>query len=444
MGSGLGNGWLAAIHPEDVKTVEAMLINAIHRQNAFTHEYRLKGKDGQYRWMINSGAPKYNNDGTRDGFIGCVVNIEKRKLAEKAVLDNEKRFRQLADSMPQIVWTANPDGYTDYYNRQWYSIMGAEEIYGDESFVSLLHPDDRERALKEWHSVVASGNSYQVEYRFYVQQPAPGYRWFLARALPIKDESGQIVKWYGTCTDIDDVKRIEQSLRESEQRFRTVADSAPVLVWMSGTDKACFFFNKGWLDFTGRTAEQEMGNGWAEGVHPDDLAGCLKIYTESFDKREEFEMEYRLRRADGTYRWVLDHGIPRYAADGMFLGYIGSCIDIQVQKEQNDELEKRVRERTNEIIQKSEELRHQNEFIQTILDSSVDIIAVVDKDMRYILINNKCQEVYGKTKEEMLGKKMTDIFPATQNSITYKGILEAGGAPARDPRLCHADHAVGR
>jgi two-component system sensor kinase FixL len=120
----------------------------------------------------------------------------------------------------------------------------------------------------------------------------------------------------------------DTKLRESEERFRIVADAAPVLIWMSGVDKLCTFFNKTWLQFTGRSLEQEMGNGWAENVHPDDFQSCLKTYVEAFDARQRFVMQYRLRRHDGEYRWISDNGVPRYDAQKNFAGYIGSCLDI--------------------------------------------------------------------------------------------------------------------
>jgi PAS domain S-box-containing protein len=127
---------------------------------------------------------------------------------------------------------------------------------------------------------------------------------------------------------VQERNRIERTLRTSEARFRSMADTTPVMIWMSGTDKLCMFLNKGWLDFTGRSMEQELGNGWTHGVHPDDAERCTAVYSGAFDQRREFMMEYRLRRRDGQYRWVVDSGAPHFAADGTFVGYIGSCIDI--------------------------------------------------------------------------------------------------------------------
>jgi two-component system, cell cycle sensor histidine kinase and response regulator CckA len=117
-------------------------------------------------------------------------------------------------------------------------------------------------------------------------------------------------------------------LRESEERFRTMADAAPVMIWTSGPDKRCTFVNNVWLEFTGRSLEEELGTSWEQGVHPDDLERCKATYSSSFDERRGFQMEYRLRRGDGEYRWVLDRGVPRLALGGAFLGYIGSCLDI--------------------------------------------------------------------------------------------------------------------
>src|SRR5262249_50977556 len=138
--------------------------------------------------------------------------------------------------------------------------------------------------------------------------------------------------------DITERMRAEAELRESEERFRLMADSAPMMLWMSGVDKLCTFFNRGWLEFTGRTLEQELGEGWRENVHPGDLKGWLKTYTEAFDARRKFQIEYRLRRADGEYGYVLDTGVPRFDSTGAFVGYIGSCLDITEFKQQQDHI----------------------------------------------------------------------------------------------------------
>jgi PAS domain S-box-containing protein len=142
-----------------------------------------------------------------------------------------------------------------------------------------------------------------------------------------------------------------------ERRFRLLADHAPVMIWRADPTKACDFFNKPWLEFTGRELAQELGSGWAEGVHPQDLDRCLEIYTRAFDAREEFSMSYRLRRHDGEYRWLLDNGRPYYAHDGAFAGYFGSCIDITDMKRALDdkdvllgELQHRVRNNMQLIV----------------------------------------------------------------------------------------------
>ncbi len=129
-----------------------------------------------------------------------------------------------------------------------------------------------------------------------------------------------------------------------DSRFCEVMDAAPVMIWVSGTDKLCVWFNRPWLSFTGRSMAQELGNGWAEGVHPEDFDRCLEIYTDHFEIRKEFRVQYRLRTGDGTYRWIDDTGIPRCARDGTFLGYIGSCTDIHELRETQDKLHDRILE----------------------------------------------------------------------------------------------------
>jgi PAS domain S-box-containing protein len=179
---------------------------------------------------------------------------------------------------------------------------------------------------------------------------------------------------------------MERALRESEARFRTVADSAPVLIWMSDVDRLCTFVNKPWLDFTGRAAAEEMGNGWIEGVHPDDVDRRLKAYIEAFDARQPFVLQYRLRRHDGEYRWVSDDGVPRYDAHGTFAGYVGSCSDI------------------------TERLRAEEKFRQ-VFEAAPNAMIMVDGDGRIVLVNGQVEKVFGYAREGLIGVPIERLIP---------------------------------
>ncbi len=173
-------------------------------------------------------------------------------------------------------------------------------------------------------------------------------------------------------------KRAEAALGESEKRFRIMADTAPVMIWTSGPGKLCNYFNQPWLDFTGRTLEQELGNGWAEGVHPDDLQQCLNTYVTAFEARQDLRMDYRLRRFDGEYRWILDIAAPRFTTDGSFVGYIGSCIDITDRKRAEAEREQLL-EREQAARAASEAARAAAEAASRIKD---DFLATLSHELR--------------------------------------------------------------
>jgi PAS domain S-box-containing protein len=231
----------------------------------------------------------------------------------------------------------------------------AAEVLGRRAFD--VFPFLVEEGIDRCYYDALEGTPSTVRHGRFVVAETGRHGLFDARYAPLHDEDGAVVGGVGIVRDVTAEGDAEERLRETESRFRNMADAAPVLLWMSDVDAYCTFFNQSWLDFTGRTLEQEWGVGWAEGVHPEDFAGCVDSYMHAFCRRQVFEMEYRLRRADGEYRWILDRGTPRYTPDGSFAGYIGSCIDITDRRTMEGELRKAVRVRDEFLSVASHELR---------------------------------------------------------------------------------------
>jgi PAS domain S-box-containing protein len=227
-----------------------------------------------------------------------------------------------------------------------------------EGFLSMVHPEDCERVVRTQEAVIASHGELNIEFRLVFGNG--DVRWVHARGRCQNGSAGVPKRLTGVSVDITVRRNTENYLRESEARFRAIADSAPVLIWMAGLDKGCTFFNKPWLDFTGRTAEQEMGNGWAEGVHPEDLAKCLQAYTAAFDSRSSFVLQYRLRRRDGQYRWLSDNGVPRFDPEGNFSGYIGSCVDVTERRTAEEALSRSF----EEIRQLKDRLQAESDYLK--------------------------------------------------------------------------------
>lgn len=264
--------------------------------------------------------------------VRAAQTARRLSISETALRESEERMSLAAEAGNLGLWIRDIPN-----DRLWMTDKGRElfgfaksEVLDFERFLTTVHSDDRETIERSVRHALRTGEDYESEYR--VVRPDGKVRW-LAGFGRVDSKDGKPTFMRGVTRDITKRKLAEEALRESEDRFRIVADVAPVMIWMSGPDKGGIFFNKGWLEFTGRTVDQELGAGWLEGIHAEDLANIHDVCGTAFGKREPFTVEYRLRRKDGEYRWLLDTGTPRFEADGTFLGYIGSCIDIGERKQ---------------------------------------------------------------------------------------------------------------
>jgi PAS domain S-box-containing protein len=202
----------------------------------------------------------------------CWEAIERARAA-RTLQASEARLSFMAESMPQKIFIVGPQGNSEYSNHQWVEFTGlSPEEMSDEGWVQFIHPDDLEENKRRWIHSISSGEPFEIEHRF--RRFDGEYRWHITRARAMRNASDRVVMWLGSSTDIHEFKQVQNELFESEQRFRAMADTAPVMIWVSEPNKHCIFLNKTWLDFTGRTLQQETGYGWTQGVHPDDLEHC--------------------------------------------------------------------------------------------------------------------------------------------------------------------------
>jgi two-component system cell cycle sensor histidine kinase/response regulator CckA len=306
--------------------------------SSHTMEKRYIRRDGTVFWGRLYRSLVRDRDNEAKYFIAVVEDITEKVQAERALRDSERRLMLAQNAAHLGAWDRDLRKDIIETSGQYSRLYGLPSDHPPltyEAWLNLIHPEDRERIRELMRDTVKRTHIWDVEFR--VVWPDGSVHWLLGKGTVFLDNAGHPVRITGVNIDITDRKQAAAALFESEERFRNMADTAPVMIWVSGPDKLCTFFNKGWLTFTGRTLEEERGNGWAASVHPDDVDRCVAIYSSSFDARRNFQMEYRLRRADGEYRWVVDSGVPRLAPDKAFAGFIGSCIDITDLKHTQEE-----------------------------------------------------------------------------------------------------------
>jgi PAS domain S-box-containing protein len=332
-----GNG--SYIKPMRRDTVTRLLQQSDHVRN---FEYEADTADGRSIWLsMNARIAESLPDGT-PMIEGFTTEITDRKLTEEALHTERDNLRatMAATPIPLIIFDqveqitmANPAAerlfgqtVSSLRQRRCGELLGCVHRHDDPGECgSTAHCPACTLFQGIRNALVGQQALWDAEIETSIEGDTVS-RWFTARIEPLllSEQRHAVLALH----DITDRKRTEEALRESEMHFRHLADSGQALIWTAGLDRKCDYFNKIWLDFTGRSLQQELGDGWLEGVHQEDLAHCVETYVSSFDRREPFSMEYRMKRHDGVYRWVRDDGSPRYDGHGRFIGYIGHCLDV--------------------------------------------------------------------------------------------------------------------
>ncbi len=276
----------------------------------------------------------------------------------------------------------------------------------NQPFTRFIHKEDQDIYYLHRKQLFDTGEPQNCELRM-LKMDGSAF-WSHLAATAAQDADGTPVCRI-VMSDITERRQSDEKLRESELNFRTLADSGQAMVWTSGTDRRCNYFNRVWLEFTGRTLEQEEGNGWAEGVHPDDLQRCLDIYVGAFDRREKFSIEYRLRRYDGEYRWILDEGCPRYDRNNEFAGYIGHCLDITRRKQEEDKLHEQ-KMKFRRLFENIREVYFETTLAGVFLEISPSVL-----------------DVFGFSREEVIGKSVTDFYVNSVDRSLYLEMLLKNG-----------------
>ena len=369
--------WLNHLHPDDLEISREQLARHFSGEASFYEcEVRVRHKDGRWIWVLDRGKViDWTPDGRPHWMFGTHQDISERKRIEAELQRSEDNLKR-AQAVSHIgSWTLDiPDDRIEWSD-ETYRIFGIEpgSRINPTRFLECTDPDDRPAVAAAWAAAM-QGAPYDIEHRIRVDGIT---KWVREQAELRFAVDGTPLSGLGTVQDISERKRADHALRESEQRFRAIADSAPALIWMAGAGREWTFVNQVWLDFTGRTPEQEFGDGWTAGLHPDDLQACLDRYARAFDAHAPFTMEYRLQRHDGEYRWMLQNGRPRFDYEGSFLGFIGSCIDITERVEMEHRLAETTQRAEEANRAKSDFLANMSHEIRTPMNAIIGLTRLV-------------------------------------------------------------------
>lgn len=363
------NDFLIEDDPENIAYLKAFVESNYSLSGAESHEM---DRAGNRKYFLN-GLVGFVENGKLVRAWGTQRDITERRMATEALKKSEERLALAfkASKMGTWEWDLTTGKLT--WSKELRKIFGlkpTDEI-SHEKYLSLLHPDDAPMVKKVLEKAMKDGKPYTIEDR--IIWPNGSVHWLQRHGQAILKD-GKPTRMVGISMNIDKRKKYEIGIQESEQRFRTMADAAPVLIWVAGIDKLVTYYNQPWYNFTGRKPKQDLGDGWQEVIHPDDLEYIKSVYFTAFDEHKPYRAEYRVRRYDGKYLWMLDKGAPRYTREGEFLGYVGSMIEVEEIRS--------TKKRQQELEEINLKLKQQQKQLVALNNSKDEFISVASHQLR--------------------------------------------------------------
>lgn len=368
------------VHPDD-RAIRDRAVEESWSKGSLSYVVRIIWPDESIHWVKVYGKVAFDKEGNPKRMYGTAMDVTEEKQTLKALAENEERLNIAVEAAEMGTWELNLITREPLYSERYLSILGFEPGSKPDhpAILSKIHPDDmgiRNEAIKK---AMEEGT---LDFEMRICPSRDIVRWIRSRGKVFYDREGVPQRILGTTLDITDQKVAFDILLQSEERFKAIANTAPVMIWMTGNEKYAGFHNTSWLNFTGIKHEHGYIHDWTEAVHPDDLENYLSIYENAYRNQEPFHREYRLRRFDGQYRWISDHAVPRYDNHNNFIGFISACMDIDDEKSFNERL------RASELL------------FKTIANVSPVALWMTDDQGRNNFVNETWLEWTGKPMEE--------------------------------------------
>jgi PAS domain S-box-containing protein len=403
-------------------------------------QYRVIANDGREFWVETHLAPIRDETRKVIGLRGITMDVTSRKLAEAALIENEAKLGAIVGSAMDAIITIDQRRCVVLFNAAAEKMFGcpANEALGSslDRFIPERFRDRHIEHIRNFEETGATTRSIGSDGLYGCR--TNGAEFPMEASVSQLELQGQ--RFYTVILrDVTQSRLAIAALQESEERFRNMADTAPVMIWVSGPDKLCTYFNQQWLSFSGRSLEEELGYGWANSIHPEDFERCIETYNRAFDLHQPFRVEYRVRRADGQYRWVLDSGTPRFASGGKFLGYIGSRIDISDLKAAEEALEnlsgQLIRAREDECARIARELHDDVNQRMALISIELEQIGQTLPDNRHPLrtqLEGVLSHITETSKE--IHRMSYDLHPS---KLTHLGLVAALESLSEELRKRH-------